>query len=164
MERKNWHPSLIYFRLKSSPRISGTNKLDASFEPINSDGSTVLKNEHETASLPRGRLAVLEQNLLGKGSNKYVSSFKNHINPLYFGRVMYSINIIPWRFLRLMFVFVCYMRFDNCWFFYCYIIKPSIQQNKSVGSPNTVTKGKVSRAPWTSSVMALDSFPSTHPP
>ncbi|KAL5579970.1 hypothetical protein UlMin_012412 [Ulmus minor] len=82
--------------------------LDASFEPINSDGSTVLKNEHETASLPRGRLAVLEQNLLQKGSNK-----------------------------------------------------PSIQQNKSVGSPNTVTKGKVSRAPRTSSVMALDSFPST---
>ncbi|KAL5583062.1 hypothetical protein UlMin_015504 [Ulmus minor] len=82
--------------------------LDASFEPINSDGSAVLKSEHETASLPRGRLAVLEQNLLGKGSNK-----------------------------------------------------PSIQQNKSVGSPNTVTKGKVSRAPRTSSVMALDSFPST---
>ena len=54
-----------------------------------------LKSEHETASLPRDRLAVLEQNLLGKGSNKYVSSFKNHINPLYFGRVMYSINIIP---------------------------------------------------------------------
>ncbi|KAL5583052.1 hypothetical protein UlMin_015494, partial [Ulmus minor] len=68
--------------------------LDASFEPINSDGSTVLKNEHETASLPRGRLAVLEQNLLRKESNK-----------------------------------------------------PSIQQNKSVGSPNTVTKGKVSRQP-----------------
>ncbi|KAL5579975.1 hypothetical protein UlMin_012417 [Ulmus minor] len=96
--------------MKSLPRISGTNKLDASFEPINSDGSTVLKSEHETASLPRDRLAVLEQNLLGKGSNK-----------------------------------------------------PSIQQNKSVGSPNTVTKGKVSRAPRTSSVMALDSFPSTRP-
>ncbi|KAL5538042.1 hypothetical protein UlMin_044219 [Ulmus minor] len=96
------------FRLKSSPRISGTNKLDASFEPINSDGSTVLKSEHETAYLPRDRLAVLEQNLWGKGSNK-----------------------------------------------------PSIQQNKSVGSPNTVTKGKVSWAPRTSSVMALDSIPSS---
>ncbi|KAL5539710.1 hypothetical protein UlMin_043747 [Ulmus minor] len=80
------------FRLNSSPRISGTNKLDASFEPINSDGSALLKSEHETAS--------------SKGS-------------------------------------------------------PSIQKNKSVGSPNTVTKGKVSRAPRTSSVMALDSFPST---
>ncbi|KAL5541401.1 hypothetical protein UlMin_043445 [Ulmus minor] len=71
--------------------------LDGSFEPINSDGSTVLKSEHETASLPRDRLAVLEQKLLGEGSN----------------------------------------------------------------NPNTVTKGKVSRAPRTSSVMALDSFPST---
>ncbi|KAL5583035.1 hypothetical protein UlMin_015477 [Ulmus minor] len=99
------------FRLKSSPGVSGTNKLDGSFEPINSDGCTELKSEHETVSLPRDRLAVLEQNLLVKGSNK-----------------------------------------------------PNIQQNKSVGSPNTVTKGKVSRAPRTSSVMALDTFPGTRPP
>lgn len=41
-------------------------------------------------------------------------------------------------------------------------IRPNIQQHNSVGSPSS-TKGKVSKAQRTSSVMALDSSPSVRP-
>nr|XP_048325119.1 uncharacterized protein LOC107410028 isoform X1 [Ziziphus jujuba var. spinosa] len=98
------------FRSKSSPGVSRINKLDGSFEPTNSEASIVLKSEPEIAPLPRDRMAVLEQRVLPKGSNK-----------------------------------------------------PNIQEGNSAGGPNTVTKGKVSRAPRTGSVMALESSPNAHP-
>jgi hypothetical protein len=42
-------------------------------------------------------------------------------------------------------------------------IRSIIQEDIAVGSPNTVIKGKVSRAPRTGSVMGLDSSPNTQP-
>ncbi|PON41401.1 spectrin beta chain, brain [Parasponia andersonii] len=98
------------FRLKSSTRVGGINKLDNSFEPTNSDSCTVHKIEPETATLSRDQMAVLEQSILVKGSNK-----------------------------------------------------PNMQQNNSIGSPNPVTKGKVSKVQRIGSVMALDSSPSARP-
>lgn len=44
----------------------------------------------------------------------------------------------------------------------CTSIRPNIQESNSVGNPNTVAKGKVSRAPRTGSVMALESSPNVH--
>lgn len=44
----------------------------------------------------------------------------------------------------------------------CTFIRPNIQESNSLGSPNAVTKGKVSRAPRTGSVMALESSPNVH--
>ncbi|XP_062083040.1 uncharacterized protein LOC133789279 [Humulus lupulus] len=59
------------FRLKSSAGVGGINKLDNSYEPSNSDSSTVHKSEHESTTLSRDRMPVLEQqNSLIKGSNK----------------------------------------------------------------------------------------------
>ena len=58
--------------MKSSAGVGGINKLGSSLEPTNSDSCTVHKNEHESATLSRDRLAVLEQSILVKGSNKYV--------------------------------------------------------------------------------------------
>ncbi|KAE8037432.1 hypothetical protein FH972_010019 [Carpinus fangiana] len=97
------------FRLKSSPGVSGINKLDGSFEPASSDACTAVRNELERTPLPRDRAVVLEQRLLAKGNNK-----------------------------------------------------SNIQEDISSGSPNTVVKGKVSRAPRTSSIMGLDSSPNVH--
>jgi hypothetical protein len=43
-----------------------------------------------------------------------------------------------------------------------YFIRSNIQEDISSGSPNTVVKGKVSRAPRTGSIMGLDSSPNVH--
>jgi hypothetical protein len=61
----------IYRRLKSSPVVSGINKLDGSFEPASSDACTAVRNELERAPFPRDRTVVLEQRLLAKGNKKY---------------------------------------------------------------------------------------------
>ncbi|XP_012079784.1 uncharacterized protein LOC105640155 isoform X2 [Jatropha curcas] len=58
------------FRSKSSPSVSGINKLDGSLEPSGSDTSTILRNEMDSGTLPRDRLALLEQKTFTKGSNK----------------------------------------------------------------------------------------------
>ncbi|XP_030506519.2 uncharacterized protein LOC115721375 [Cannabis sativa] len=58
------------FRLKSSAGVGGINKLDSSYEPSNSDSSTVHKSEHESPTLSRDRMPVLEQQNSFKGSNK----------------------------------------------------------------------------------------------
>ncbi|XP_015577676.1 uncharacterized protein LOC8271907 isoform X2 [Ricinus communis] len=58
------------FRSKSSPGVSGISKLDGPLEPTGSDTSTVLRNEMDTVTLPRDRLALLEQKAVTKGSNK----------------------------------------------------------------------------------------------
>lgn len=46
---------------------------------------------------------------------------------------------------------------------YVLFTRPNIQESNSAGNPNTLTKGKVSRAPRTGSVMALESSPNVHP-
>ncbi|XP_057986816.1 uncharacterized protein LOC110659949 isoform X2 [Hevea brasiliensis] len=58
------------FRSKSSPGVGGINKLDSSLEPGCSDACTVLRNEMDTGTLPRGHLVLLEQKVVTKGSNK----------------------------------------------------------------------------------------------
>ncbi|KAG7947560.1 hypothetical protein I3843_14G101200 [Carya illinoinensis] len=97
------------FRLKSSPGVSGINKVDGSFEATCSDACAVVRNELEHALLPRDRTVVLEQRLLAKGNNK-----------------------------------------------------SNIQEDIPAGHPNTMVKGKVSRAPRTGSVMGLDSSPNVY--
>ncbi|XP_040992755.1 uncharacterized protein LOC121239556 isoform X2 [Juglans microcarpa x Juglans regia] len=97
------------FRLKSSPGVSGINKLDGSFEAASSDACTVVRNELEHAPLPRDRAVILEQRLLAKGNKK-----------------------------------------------------SNIQKDIPASSPNTMVKGKVSRAPRTGSVMRLDSSPNVY--
>lgn len=71
----------MFGRSKSSPGVGGINKSDGTFEPSNSDMSTVLKSEQESAPLPRDRMAVLEQRVLLKGSNKYVLLFRCYSFP-----------------------------------------------------------------------------------
>ncbi|KAJ9177933.1 hypothetical protein P3X46_009860 [Hevea brasiliensis] len=58
------------FRSKSSPGVGGINKLDTTLEPSGSDTSTVIRNEMDTGTLSRDRLALLEQKVVTKGSNK----------------------------------------------------------------------------------------------
>lgn len=59
------------YRSKTSPGVSGANKLDSSAEPASSDTSTVLRNEIETETLPRDRMSLMEQRAVIKGNNKY---------------------------------------------------------------------------------------------
>ncbi|GLT48726.1 hypothetical protein SLA2020_223340 [Shorea laevis] len=58
------------FRSKSSPGVSGVNKLDGSFEPAGLDSGMVHRNELDGTSLPRDRTANLEQRVVAKGGNK----------------------------------------------------------------------------------------------
>lgn len=54
--------------------------------------------------------------------------------------------------------------YDNVFnWFVASFIRSNIQEDTPVGSPNTVIKGKVSRAPRTGSVMGLDSSPNIQP-
>lgn len=59
------------FRLKASLGVGGINKLaEPSFEPSNLSTCTVLKNELESAPVPKDRSAVLEQRVVLKGNIK----------------------------------------------------------------------------------------------
>ncbi|XVF46908.1 hypothetical protein PTKIN_Ptkin03bG0066000 [Pterospermum kingtungense] len=58
------------FRSKSSPGVSGINRSDGSLEAAGSDASTVLRNELESSSIPRDRVAMLEQKIVVKTNNK----------------------------------------------------------------------------------------------
>ncbi|GLU19187.1 hypothetical protein SLE2022_354500 [Rubroshorea leprosula] len=58
------------FRSKSSPGVSGVNKLDGSFEPAGLDSGMVHRNELDGTSLLRDRTANLEQRVVAKGGNK----------------------------------------------------------------------------------------------
>ncbi|XP_031261152.1 uncharacterized protein LOC116119352 isoform X3 [Pistacia vera] len=56
-------------RSKSSPGVTGINKLDGSFELASSDAGSLLKTELESPS-PRDRTSMLEQRVVAKGNNK----------------------------------------------------------------------------------------------
>ncbi|WCJ41818.1 hypothetical protein M5689_022661 [Euphorbia peplus] len=58
------------FRSKSSLGVGGVNKLDSSFETSGSDTSAVFRSDLDSATLPRDRLALLEQKFVTKGSDK----------------------------------------------------------------------------------------------
>ncbi|KAG7556087.1 hypothetical protein ISN44_As11g021590 [Arabidopsis suecica] len=57
------------FRSKSSPGVSGINRLDASFEPDSPGMGALSRNELETVSIARDRSVLAEQRL-AKGNNK----------------------------------------------------------------------------------------------
>ncbi|KAL7198351.1 hypothetical protein ACSBR2_020784 [Camellia fascicularis] len=100
-------------RARSSPGLSGIDKLDESFEPVSSQSCTALRNELETVPSPKDRTTNLEERISVKGINKL-----------------------------------------------------SIHKEKPAGSPSTVTKGKVSRAQRTGSIMNMEPSPqgsSAHP-
>ncbi|CAK7329107.1 unnamed protein product [Dovyalis caffra] len=58
------------FRSKSSGGVGGMSKLDGSFEPTSSDTGSILKNEMESGTLARDRIALLEHKIVKKGTNK----------------------------------------------------------------------------------------------
>ncbi|XP_050205621.1 uncharacterized protein LOC126655455 isoform X2 [Mercurialis annua] len=58
------------FRSKSSSGVGGISELNGSLEPSGSDTSTVLRNEMDSGTSPRDRLALLEQKAVTKGRNK----------------------------------------------------------------------------------------------
>lgn len=97
-------------RARSSPGLSGIDKLDESFEPVSSQSCTALRNELETVPSPKDRTTILEERISVKGINKL-----------------------------------------------------SIHKEKPAGSPSTVTKGKVSRAQRTGSIMNMEPSPQGHP-
>lgn len=57
-------------RSKSSPGVTGINKLDGSFELASSDAGSLLKTELESPPT-RDRTSMLEQRVVAKGNNKY---------------------------------------------------------------------------------------------